>query len=387
MLRRPSSRYTFGMTDPPERLRTYRAKRDFAVTPEPAGAEAGAGRRAGSSSSATGPGGCTTTSGWRSTACWPAGRCPKGPTLDPKARQLAVHVEDHPIEYFDFEGVIPQGRVRRRRRHRVGLGDVARPPATDDPAAADRARASCTSTSRARSWPAASCWSAATEGAGDGKEQWLLLHKNDEHARPGWDPEDHPRSVKSGRTNDEVAAAPDGAVAERPCRPPRPPIRLGAAPPAGTRPPTTSSPPSTRCGAGGHVERRRAASCKLTNLDKVLFPGPATARRRSPSATSSATTPQVAPCMLPYLVRTGPVNLNRYPRRGRPARLLAQGGAEPRARVADAAGTTTRPTRARPSATSWSTASRRWRGWPTTARSSCTRGRRGSPTCTSRPGR
>ena len=45
-------------------------------------------------------------------------------------------------------------------------------------------------------------------GRGDGKEQWLLLHKHDDVAVTGWDPEDHPRSVKTGRTNDEVKAAP-----------------------------------------------------------------------------------------------------------------------------------------------------------------------------------
>ncbi len=48
-----------------------------------------------------------------------------------------------------------------------------------------------------------------TNRDGGDKEQWLVFHKKDEHAVAGWDTEKYPQSVRSGRTNDEVAAHPD----------------------------------------------------------------------------------------------------------------------------------------------------------------------------------
>src|SRR5215207_10267731 len=190
------------------RLARYRAKRDFDRTPEPAGAP----------STPVDAGGLRfVVQRHRARrlhydlrfeidgvlASWAV---PRGPTLDPRARRTAVHVEDHPIEYLDFEGVIPKGEY--------GGGDVIvwdigtwEPAKTDDPAAAvaagelhaevhgEKLRGRLVLVRRGRQ-----------PGS---KEQWLLLHKRDEHAVPGWDPEDPPRSVLSGRTNDEVKADPD----------------------------------------------------------------------------------------------------------------------------------------------------------------------------------
>ncbi len=110
-------------------LEEYQRKRDFARTPEPGGTPAGGAFAAG------GRGGRFVVQRHRATrlhydfrleiggvlVSWAV---PRGPTLDPAERRMAIHVEDHPIEYLDFEGVIPAQAVRRRRRHRLGLGDM-----------------------------------------------------------------------------------------------------------------------------------------------------------------------------------------------------------------------------------------------------------------------
>lgn len=132
---------------------------------------------------------------------------PKGPTLDPDVRRMAVRVEDHMLSHFDFEGAIPAGRP--------GGGDVIVwdwgkwvLSGADDPAAAidagdlhfdlfgEKLAGRFALVRRNRN--------GGLDSQRGVRAQWLLVHKHDQHAVPGWDPERFPKSVKSGRTNDEV---------------------------------------------------------------------------------------------------------------------------------------------------------------------------------------
>lgn len=225
---------------------------------------------------------------------------PKGPTLDPETKRMAVHVEDHPIEYLHFEGVIPSGEY--------GGGDVIvwdtgtwEPAKTDDPAAqlADGELHAEMHGEKLRGRLVL-----VRRGGSDGdadKEQWLLLHKHDEHAVDGWDPEDHPRSVLTGRTNDEVKEDPDR-------------IWKSGAPAADAEETLLPDPvPDEAIAALEEMGKQGTwevfgRELKVTNLDKVLFPGDPPVTKRELLAYVART----APVAVPYLEGRA-INLNRFP--------------------------------------------------------------------------
>ena len=120
---------------------------------------------------------------------------------------MAVHVEDHPLSYFDFEGVIPKGEY--------GGGDVIvwdwgtwEPEETDDPRKAVHQGELKFSAQRREAHAAASRSSRrAASRSGQGR---LAAHPQSRRvADPDWDVDNLPRSVKTGRTNDEVKAGAD----------------------------------------------------------------------------------------------------------------------------------------------------------------------------------
>ena len=215
---------------------------------------------------------------------------PKGPTLDPKVRRAAFHVEDHPMDYIDFEGVIPAGGY--------GAGDVIvwdagtwEPYKDPDPGAAVAAGELH---ARLHGEKLRGTFVLIRTG---GKDNWLLLHKRDEYAVDGWDPQEHPRSVLSGRTNEEVLADPDRLwdphTGARPLKASREELRALE---------------EVRDGDTWHVFGR---DLRVSTPDKVLFPplpGQAPVTRRE----LLRYTTRMAPTVLPHVAGRA-LALRRFP--------------------------------------------------------------------------
>ncbi|HXB70912.1 MAG TPA: DNA ligase D [Candidatus Acidoferrales bacterium] len=126
---------------------------------------------------------------------------PKGPTLDSTPKHLAAHVEDHPVEYGDFEGIIPKGSYGAGS---VMLWDCGTFELLGGvPADAQLARGDLKFRLHGEKLKG-DFGLVLMKGRGKGNE-WLILKKRDEFTVPGWDVEAYAYSVLSGRTQEEIA--------------------------------------------------------------------------------------------------------------------------------------------------------------------------------------
>jgi bifunctional non-homologous end joining protein LigD len=138
---------------------------------------------------------------------------PKGPSVDPSVKRLAMHVEDHPIEYGTFEGVIPEG---------YGAGIVMLwdqgmwEPEVDDVAAALRKG---DLKFRLNGVKLKGSWVLVRTKGGDGRS-WLLIKHRDEWSGPLDIAEFAPLSVKSSGDFADILAAdnPDVWRSHRPAQ-------------------------------------------------------------------------------------------------------------------------------------------------------------------------
>ena len=137
---------------------------------------------------------------------------PKGPSLDPSVKRLAAQVEDHPVEYGDFEGTIPEGEY--------GGGTVMiwdRGTWTPEDPDVDAALRKGELKFELHGKKLKGSWVLVRTKTGYGgsrKPQWLLIKHRDEFASSDDLATEKPRSVKSNRLLAEIARDSEGDVAK-----------------------------------------------------------------------------------------------------------------------------------------------------------------------------
>ena len=220
-------------------LEEYRKKRDFKATPEPSGtSKSAAGSKKGAKEV---PKGEAPASGPEQPSrifvvqkhaasrlhydfrleldgvllSWAV---PKGPSLDPHEKHLAVHVEDHPLEYASFEGTIPEGEygggtvIVWDRGTWEPIGAAAQDPQAG--LAKGDFKFELHGEKLSGAWVLVRMKPRGNERA----ENWLLIKERDAEARPSGEYDilkARPESALSGRTIEQVAeeAAGDGGEA------------------------------------------------------------------------------------------------------------------------------------------------------------------------------
>jgi len=127
---------------------------------------------------------------------------PKGPSLDPADKRLAMQVEDHPVSYFDFEGTIPAGNYGAGT---VMVWDVGTWEPLGDAAEMLRKGDLKFRLDGKKLKGEFALVHMKSRRPGSKGTEWLLIKHRDAYVQPGYDIEKYDESVLTGRTMDEIA--------------------------------------------------------------------------------------------------------------------------------------------------------------------------------------
>lgn len=204
-------------------LKEYRGKRDFKRTPEPSGKPAAAdpdgrpkARKAAPGAVAEGPRFVVQKHDashlhydfrLEMDGVLKSWAVPKGPSLDPAQKRLAVRTEDHPLEYADFEGTIPEGEYGGGTVMVWDIGPVRYEGSQAETAALVEGRKPLVF--ELAGSKLAGRWRLVPFNArGEKQRNWLLVKSRDDEAHPESDVlKDKPDSATSGRSLEEIAAS------------------------------------------------------------------------------------------------------------------------------------------------------------------------------------
>lgn len=185
---------------------------------------------------------------------------PKGPSVDPKVKRLAMHVEDHPVAYGSFEGIIPEGEYGGGT---VMLWDRGEWEPIDDKHDYDSGQLKF----RLKGEKLRGKWMLVRTK--QSPKSWLLFKERDEEAKPGLDIlETRPRSVATNRTMEQIAADKDWVWnshkdASKQARSPKPASRNGR----------HKKPPKLKTtGIDYDFGAKAFAGVRLTSPEKLLWP-------------------------------------------------------------------------------------------------------------------
>lgn len=134
---------------------------------------------------------------------------PKGPSTDPSVKRLAIATEDHPLDYADFEGVIPEGEYGGGTVLIWDRGTFRNITEKDDGL---REMSDALEAGHLLVWLKGEKISGgyALQRIDDDEGQWLLVKMDDEEADARRNPvSTEPESVVSGRDMEEIAAEGD----------------------------------------------------------------------------------------------------------------------------------------------------------------------------------